>query len=663
MNEIVGIPETADVLGRYWQILYEPDDIVEVRRLLRKGKETVPKGSTHHKAQDLPGLAMSLLKDNRTLDIYVGLNPRTRSRGDETAADSNEDVALARCLCADVDDLPPGTDVREGIVKRLTDAGLPEPSLVLFSGHGGWAFWSLTDPMLDLAKWTAMQKRLIYVMGADKSIHDPPRITRLPGFLNHKKPKGRARIISTARVRHKLTEFDEILPSTEAVEAARAKGASTVTAKADVSTNGKIPYGKQHNTLLAMAGAMRHHGAEEATIYAALVTANKTQCEKPGPDANMAKMAKSIAKKEPGKPLADDAELEIIDMADVTEKPVDWFWTNRIPRGMLTLVVGDGGVGKSFLTHYLTSLVTQGHPLPDDPRSRKPGRVILVGMEDSPEYTIKARLRNCDCDMSKGMVQVVQQKVKTDDDGKEIPVAISIALDIGKFARLIENTPDMEMIVFDPVSDVMGGADENKNAEVRSALGHLVPLAVKNNIAVIVVTHMNKKSELKALYRALGSVAFTAFCRSVLQVTFDPTDDETDLAKKARLLSIAKTNNATSNVTLRFRIDAGKLVFDAEPVDMDADAAGSAGHARSDGGEKLKAAKAFLKRTLKSQRLPSADVKVQAKEDGISARTLARAVKDLDIATINEGFPRITYWSLDSAPEVEEGEKTEEIPI
>lgn len=65
-------------------------------------------------------------------------------------------------------------------------AGLPKPTLVLQSGHGIHAYWRLDKPLRDLKRWTALQKRLIAAVGSDPSIHDPPRIMRLPGFKNCK---------------------------------------------------------------------------------------------------------------------------------------------------------------------------------------------------------------------------------------------------------------------------------------------------------------------------------------------------------------------------------------------------------------------------------------------------------------------------------------------
>ncbi|HUU19744.1 MAG TPA: phage/plasmid primase, P4 family [Sedimentisphaerales bacterium] len=158
---------------------FEPEDIVEVR-LLPSGK------SVWFSAQDLAGQIEYLIAENQAgQNIYIGANPR-KIRGGTSA----EDVALAHCLFVDFDQGATG----ESIKGLLGDSGFPEPTLMLSSGHGCHCYWRLVDPINDLEKWTQYQKRLIATLGSDKSIHDPPRIMRLPGFMNHKAPVADAKI-------------------------------------------------------------------------------------------------------------------------------------------------------------------------------------------------------------------------------------------------------------------------------------------------------------------------------------------------------------------------------------------------------------------------------------------------------------------------------------
>ncbi len=55
-------------------------------------------------------------------------------------------------------------------------------------------------------------------------------------------------------------------------------------AKAPIATEGPIPYGQHYNTLLAIAGMLRHGGAIAEEIETTLVRVCETRCENPGAD-------------------------------------------------------------------------------------------------------------------------------------------------------------------------------------------------------------------------------------------------------------------------------------------------------------------------------------------------------------------------------------------
>jgi len=116
-------------------------------------------------------------------NIYAGVNPR-QARG----ISGDEGVLLARCLFADFDDILPGDGCgpSEFVLMRIEEADLPNPTLVISSGHGVHTYWRLSEPVEDLNKWKQLQERLICALDSDKSIKNPERIMRLPGFLNVK---------------------------------------------------------------------------------------------------------------------------------------------------------------------------------------------------------------------------------------------------------------------------------------------------------------------------------------------------------------------------------------------------------------------------------------------------------------------------------------------
>jgi putative DNA primase/helicase len=163
--------EILDQCQRFLGAIFEPEDVIEFRPI----KPADKKWGT---LEDLPGLMTWLVSSNKQRkQIYFGANPR-RSIGLSDAAG----VLLARCLFADFD----GGTTRDEALQRIADAGLPAPTATIGSGGGIHAWWRLTQPIADHAAWTKAMKAMIAAVGSDKGIHDPPRIMRLPGFVNWK---------------------------------------------------------------------------------------------------------------------------------------------------------------------------------------------------------------------------------------------------------------------------------------------------------------------------------------------------------------------------------------------------------------------------------------------------------------------------------------------
>ena len=54
-------------------------------------------------------------------------------------------------------------------------------------------------------------------------------------------------------------------------------------------------------------------------------------------------------------------------LSTVVRRNVEWLWSQRIPIGKLTLLVGDPGVGKSYLYLALGAPLTRGEALPLTP--------------------------------------------------------------------------------------------------------------------------------------------------------------------------------------------------------------------------------------------------------------------------------------------------------
>ena len=186
-------------LRRFAEAVWEPADVVEVRMLPGRA-------SLWMRADKLADCGEIKDANNRGENVYAGANPR-RASGDRDAGG----VALARCVFVDIDNCQNIGRVR----RAISEAGLPAPTIILFSGGGYHLYWRLEDAIADMARWTRLQRGIIAKLKGvgldqvDGKIHDAPRIMRLPGFTNHKRGVPAALIeCEPARV-YAVAEFPE----------------------------------------------------------------------------------------------------------------------------------------------------------------------------------------------------------------------------------------------------------------------------------------------------------------------------------------------------------------------------------------------------------------------------------------------------------------------
>lgn len=309
-------------------------------------------------------------------------------------------------------------------------------------------------------------------------------------------------------------------------------------------------------------------------------------------------------------------------LSDVVARPVHWLWPGRIAIGKLTILAGDPGLGKSFLTLAIAATVSRGGAWPDDRSiSTKAGGVVLLSAEDGLDDTIRPRLDAAGADVSR---IVAMTAIQRSDDPGSAPLPIDLSRDLSRLAEAIEATPGCRLVTIDPVSAYLGGTDSHRNAEVRGLLSQLSDLAERFGVAVVAVTHL-RKGEGRAMYRAMGSLAFVAAARTAWLVTEDQED------RSRRLLLPMKNNLAPDVGGLAYRIlDRGNgaaLEWDPEPVNVSADEAldREAGADRSAREE----ATEFLRESLADGPIGSKELQADARGAGIALNTLRRAYKDI----------------------------------
>lgn len=246
------------------------------------------------------------------------------------------------------------------------------------------------------------------------------------------------------------------------------------------------------------------------------------------------------------------------DFNSITKKGIDWLWSGRIPLGILTLIAGHPGTGKSFFSTWLAAKLSRGDVLPGSKQKMKPCSTLLIAAEDDPASVIKPRLEANGADMSK--IIFFKEPLKFSLDS------------IGILERELDKNSDIRNINIDPLTVFLGTkTDYFRDPDVRLKLVPLQDLAKKRQISIQAVVHLNKKEDADLITRIGGSMAFAGVARSVLGVSYDNRESDED-TRDSRLLSSLKLNLARRPDTLAFKInDNLRIDFNEKPVPIDAD--------------------------------------------------------------------------------------------
>lgn len=107
-------------------------------------------------------------------------------------------------------------------------------------------------------------------------------------------------------------------------------------------------------------------------------------------------------------------------VSDVQREEVSWLWINRIPIGKLTLIEGNPGLGKSWLTLAIATAVSTGSALPGDV-AHEAANVILMSVEDGLADTIRPRLE----DMRAVLDRVIALRGMMSEEGQEQSITLA----------------------------------------------------------------------------------------------------------------------------------------------------------------------------------------------------------------------------------------------
>ena len=206
---------------------------------------------------------------------------------------------------------------------------------------------------------------------------------------------------------------------------------------------------------------------------------------------------------------AKKAPAPILKAATMGARSVSWLWHPYIPASQISLLGAPGGGGKGLNATEYASCITTGRPWPCGNEAAPLGHVLWCEAEDPLPEVVIPRLMAAGAD-----------RERVDIASRE---AFGGLADLRGFIK----ANGTRLIVMSPVVSFLSGlAEINAELGVREVLEQLQAAIEGTGCAVLGLAHTNKKADLRAVERLLGSVAFTNFVRSVLLVSRDREDPE-----------------------------------------------------------------------------------------------------------------------------------------
>lgn len=316
-----------------------------------------------------------------------------------------------------------------------------------------------------------------------------------------------------------------------------------------------IPQGSRTDYLIKQCAQLCDGTKTLETMKKMIQVINETNLETPLTDRelemevfpSLERFKKHEVKKVDPEPFIDPNKINLVSVSDIKKERVEWLIPGYIPKGDITIIGGDGGLGKTSLWCNIASAISNGTPcvLQEDNSYIYPrGEVIYFSGEDDTARVLRDRL---------------EQNGANLDNIKTLPMNDDAFTSLSIGGALIEDLIEARrpmLVIFDPIQQFIKNTDMSKRNDMRQTMTNLSKLGNKYGTTFILVMHTNKRDKIGSFRDKLSDSAdLWDIARSVIALGRNQNNEN--------FITHEKSNYGVRQNAILYHIENGRIIRDS----------------------------------------------------------------------------------------------------
>ena len=317
----------------------------------------------------------------------------------------------------------------------------------------------------------------------------------------------------------------------------------------------------------------------------------------------------------------------LLSVSGLDTTPPAWLWYPLIPRGALTLVIGQPATGKTTLMAWLAARLSRGDALPNysghpRPVVRQEPEFVAWYDSESTGGAFRRRLEAAGADLD--MVRYASP-----DTAATLDAVDAIKADLNAMPTL------PALVVFDTLGGFLTGKTSLESmSDMRRLLRPLAALADETGTAVVLLHHEGKARRADLMHAGVGSIGIMGAARSALFCGKHPDSEG------VYVMLHAKASEEATAQPVAYRLERHELGNGASTVKMELDGVSNVDPLNvvnrplpeSDGDRgAIAEAIQFLENFLSEGPVLKSEILSAARKEGIAPKTLRNAREELRV--------------------------------